>query len=459
MKQVDFRNGSLTGNIFKTALPMVMAQVVSLLYNIVDRVYIGRLPGSGTAALGAIGLCFPVVVIIMAFTNLYGMGGGPLFAIERGKGDPEEADRLMCTSFFLLSATSVLLTVTGELFIPGILRAFGASEEMLSYGVSYMRVYLLGTFFSMVSTGMNPFINAQGFPQAGMITVASGALSNLILDPVFMFVLGMGIQGAALATVISQFISFSLVMSFITGKRCELPLHLIKPADLSMKRILNILGLGTAAFIMQCTNSLVQIVSNITLSGFGGDLYISVMTVLSSVRQILETPMLSIAEGASPVVSFNYGAGRLDNVKAAIRVVTAVVLGYAIVMWIIIMRFPGFFIAIFSSEMSDNPDAIRCLNIYFSAYVFMTFQYCGQTVFKATNKKAQAIFFSLLRKTVIAAPLTILLPRLGWGVHGAFMAEPISNLVGGLSCYITMTAIINLEYRHEKKKGRPDIRT
>ena len=449
MKQIDFSDGKIGSNILQAALPMLVAQVLSLLYSIVDRIYIGRIPGIGAQALGGIGLCFPVILTVTAFTNLFGLGGSPLCSIERGKGDFSRAEQIMNVAFCLLTASSVIIMVLCELFAPFLLTLFGATSGNLPIALSYLRIYLLGTFFAMISAGMNPYINAQGFSRAGMVTVVIGALSNIILDPVFIFVFGMGIKGAAVATVVSQGLSALFVLRFLTGGQAELRLqdfHKVLTPD-SRGITLQIMSLGAAPFIMQFTNSLVSISCNSVLSAYGGELYVSIMTVVSSVRQILDTPVLAITEGSSPVISFNYGARRPGKIKKAIAIMSAVSILYTAVTWAFIEYRPEFFIRIFLSDPEFLADAVPALHLYFFAFIFQALQYSGQTVFKALGKKKHAIFFSLFRKVVMVVPLTYLLPHLGLGARGVFIAEPISNFVGGTACFTVMLLTVLPELR------------
>lgn len=444
MKQIDFEHGTVTSNILNAALPMLVAQIFNLLYNVVDRIYIARIPDVGTTALGAVGLCFPVIVIITAFSNLFGTGGAPLFSIARGKGDREEASQIMNTSFTMLCWCAVMLMLFGLIFARPILRIFGASDEALPYAYPYMMIYLLGTVASMIATGMNPFINSQGYSTVGMLSVALGAVTNLILDPIFIFVFGFGIKGAAIATILSQFLSAAFVVNFLHNK-AEYRVKLLKFQELasSMTLLKNIVSLGTAGFIMQLTNSLVTICCNNVLAVTGGDLYVSVMTIVSSVRQIIETPLHSLTEGSSPILSFNYGARKPKRVKKAAMVMTLLVLAYSAIAWGAILLVPEFLIGIFSSDPFLQADAVPALKLYFAAFIFMDLQYIGQTTFKSLNKKKQAIFFSLLRKVFIVVPLTYFLPYgLHMGTNGVFMAEPVSNVIGGSLCFITMLVTI-----------------
>ena len=444
MKQIDFEHGTVTSNILNAALPMLVAQIFNLLYNVVDRIYIARIPDVGTTALGAVGLCFPVIVIITAFSNLFGTGGAPLFSIARGKGDRKEASQIMNTSFTMLCWCAVMLMLFGLIFARPILRIFGASNEALPYAYPYMMIYLLGTVASMIATGMNPFINSQGYSTVGMLSVALGAITNLILDPVFIFVLDFGIKGAAIATILSQFLSAAFVVNFLHNK-AEYRVKLLKFRELadSLTLLKNIVSLGTAGFIMQLTNSLVTICCNNVLAVTGGDLYVSVMTIVSSVRQIIETPLHSLTEGSSPILSFNYGARKPKRVKKAAIVMTLLVLAYSAIAWGAILLVPEFLIGIFSSDPVLQADAVPALKLYFAAFIFMDLQYIGQTTFKSLNKKKQAIFFSLLRKVFIVVPLTYFLPYgLHMGTNGVFMAEPVSNVIGGSLCFITMLVTV-----------------
>ena len=453
MKRIDFENGTVTGNIIGAALPMLVAQILNLLYNIVDRIYIARIPEVGTAALGAVGLCFPLIVIISAFANLFGSGGAPLFSIFRGKKEEQQAIHIMNTSFSMLCFSAVILMVIGLTFAHPLLTLFGASKAALTYAVPYMMIYLIGTLPSMIAVGMNPFINAQGYSVIGMSSVAIGAVANLLLDPLFIFALGFGVCGAAIATVISQCLSAVFVLIFLT-KKAELKVHFLRRNELSqsLNYAKNIISLGTAGFIMQLTNSLVTICCNNVLSVTGGDIYISVMTIVSSVRQLVETPIYAINEGTSPILSYNYGAGRPSRVRKAGIVMGIMIFGYTAVMWSLIILAPGALIQVFSSDAILIQDSIPALKQYFAAFIFMDLQYIGQTVFKSLNKKKQAIFFSLLRKVFIVVPLTYLMPyAMHMGTDGVFLAEPVSNVIGGSLCFITMLCTVLPELKRMEK--------
>lgn len=445
--QTDFSHGSVYRNILEVAVPMTFAQLLNLLYNIVDRMYIGRIPEVGTLALTGVGLCFPIITLITAFTYLFGNGGSPLCAMERGRGNDEEAEKLMGNTFTMLLLTGVVLMIIGFLFYKPILYLFGASDVTFPYAGDYITVYLLGTLFVMISLGMNPFINSQGFGNMGMFTVLIGAVMNIVLDPLFIFVFGMGVRGAAIATVLSQSISAAWVLRFLTGKRAVL--HLKKEAmKLQWRRVRNIMALGVSGFIMAFTNSLVQIVCNATLQVYGGDLYVGIMTVLNSVREIFTMPVMGLSNGASPVMSYNYGEGAYGRVKKAIGFISIVCAAYTLVAWGILQVIPEFFIHLFNSEPELVSKGVPALHIYFFGFVFMALQFSGQSVFVALGKARKATFFSLFRKVIIVVPLTILLPMIGeLGVDGVFWAEPISNLLGGCASFFTMLLTVMPELK------------
>ena len=435
----DFSKGSIPRNILTLAAPMTLAQLINVLYSVVDRMYLGRLPGH--LALTGLGLTMPIVSILMGFANLCGMGGAPLCSICRGQGDDEEAEHILGNSFTLLLILGAAATLVFLLLKRPVLCLFGASEATFPYADAYLTIYLCGTLFVMVSLGMNPFINAQGFAKIGMMTVGLGAVVNIVLDPVFIFVLDMGVQGAALATVIAQGCSAVWVLKFLTGKRAILRLKFDCMA-LSARRVRKIVSLGLAGFFVNLTNSLVQVVCNTTLQAYGGDLYVGAMTIINSIREVVSMPVQGLSNGSQPVLGYNYGAGESRRVRQGIRFTSIVVVLYSAAAWAIIMLAPEAMIRLFTSEQPILDVGIPALRIYFSLFIIMSLQIAGQSVFTALGRSKNAIFFSLLRKATINAPLTLLLPYLGMGTDGVFVAEAVSQLIGGLACFLTMYAVV-----------------
>jgi len=435
--KTDFSKGPVWKCIMSQALPLTIAQLVHLLYNVVDRIYIGHMEEGTSIALTGIGLTFPVITLIMAFTALFGNGGVPLFAMARGAGDEDKAGKILGNSFALLLVSSVVLTTLGYVFCKPILFAFGASDESFVYARDYLNIYLIGTVFSMITTGMNGYINAEGFPKIGMVSIILGATMNIILDPVFIFVFRMGVKGAALATIISQTISAIWVLSFLSGRKAIIQL---RKENIRIKKDItkDIFRLGTSNFIMQGTAFLVQVSCNTTLQLFGGDMYVGIMTVANSIREIFMLPVNGIVNGAQPVISFNYGAGDYERTKSGIKFNTYLGAIYTLVAWALVLIFPKVWFGVFSDDAVMAEAGATALRVYFFGFVFMALQFAGQSTFQAVGDAKHAIFFSLLRKAIIVVPLTLLLPRMGFGVMGVFLAEPISNIIGGTASYLTM---------------------
>ena len=426
-------------NIIYMAVPMTVEQLINILYNIVDRMYLGRLPGH--LSLTGLGLCLPIISILMGFANLCGMGGAPLCSICRGRGENDEAEEIMGNSFSLLLLFGAALTVLCLMFRRPILYLFGASDVTFPYANDYLTIYILGTLFVMISLGMNPFINAQGFSRMGMITVAVGAVVNIVLDPIFIFLMDLGVKGAALATVISQACSAVWVLKFLTGKKAILKLRM-SALRLKAERVKRILSLGTSGFVMSMTNSLAQVLCNASLEAYSGDLYVGVMTVINSIREIITMPVQGITNGCQPVLGYNYGAGQYQRVRQGIRFTTVLTVGYSVAVWAVVMLLPEPLIRIFNNEPDLISVGIPAFRIYFATFFFMSFQFIGQSVFVGLGRSKNAVFFSLLRKAFIVAPLTLILPAVGFGADGVFLAEPISNVLGGLACIITMYATV-----------------
>ncbi len=439
LKKGDFGNGSISRLILSQAVPLTLAQLVQLLYNIVDRVYIGHMGALDAGnALSGLGLCFPIITLVSAFVNWISMGASPLCSMARGSGNIQKAQNILSTAFSLEIIVSIVLTVLVFAVKTPLLYLLGASDVTYRHAAEYLNIYMLGTIFFAISTGMNFFINLQGFPKVGMFTTILGAVINLALDPLFIFVFHLGVKGAAIATVISQFCAAVWVLAFLHKKEIELRISarnmLIERAEVK-----NILTLGLPGFIVGATNCSVQAVCNATLSVFGGDLYIGIMTVINSVRELIILPIHGITYGAQPILSFNYGAAKFDRVKNGIRFETLLALCYTGIFWISTLLLSGFYIGIFSSDKEMLSAGILPMRIYFLGFIFMTLQFAGQSAFTSLGKAKQAVFFSILRKIIVVVPLTLLLPRIPlFGIMGVFWAEPISNLIGGLSCFLCM---------------------
>lgn len=437
-RQHDFSVGSIGRHIMAQAVPLMVAQLAQLLYNVVDRIYIGHLPGENGMALTGIGLVFPIVSLISAFTNLYGMGGAPLCSIARGARREQEAEQIMGTTAVLLAVTSIVVTIFCMAIQRPLLYLLGASDVTYPYARRYLMIYLLGTPFLMVGTGLNNFITAQGFPKTAMFTTLIGAVLNLILDPIFIFGMGMGIEGAAIATVISQVISALWVLRFLFSPAALLHLRR-ETLHLEGTLVGKIISLGLSGFFMSATNAVSQIACNVMLSIFGGDVYIGIMSILNSVREILSMPVSGITSGAQPVLGFNYGAKKYPRVRKGIVFMSLAGGAYTLLAWLCLMRFPGLFLRIFTSNADMLRLGVRAVQLYFAGFVFMLFQFCGQSTFVALGRAKNAVFFSIFRKVVIVLPLTVCLPYLMEdSVAGIFLAEPVSNVIGGLACYLTM---------------------
>lgn len=452
----DFSQGKMWVNILNQAIPLTIAQAVQVLYNVVDRIYLGHLPGASGLALTGVGLIFPIVALITAFCNLFASGGTPLCSIARGAGKHERAERILNTTFTMLVATALVLMAAGYLFRRPVLYLFGASDDTYAYADAYLTIYLAGTVFSMITTGMNGFINAQGFARTGMMTILLGAVLNAILDPIFIFVLELGVRGAAIATVIAQIVSCLWVLRFLTGKKAILTIkrEYLKPDG---KLLREIVTLGVPGFIMAGTNCLVQVTCNATLKIYGGDMYIGVMTIINSVRELFGLPVTGLTHGAQPVIGFNYGAREYKRVRSGIAFMSVSGMIFTTVCWFVVLTHPRELLSLFSSDAQLIELGVRSMQIYFFGFFLMSFQFAGQSTFVALGKSRQAIFFSLLRKAVIVFPLTLILPKVaGLGVDGVFLAEPISNLLGGVSCFATMMLTIWPMLKREEQKLRTE---
>ena len=457
-RKSDFSQGSIAKNILSLAIPLTLAQLTVVLYNVVDRAFIGHIDAVGRDAFTGIGLVMPITYIINAFANLCGTGGAPLCSIARGKNDDKRAQRIMGVSFSFLLLSGGALTLFFYLFHEPILYLSGGSPETVSHARSYLLIYLAGTIPVMIGLGMNPFINAQGFGKTGMMTTLLGAVINLILDPIFIFGLNMGVQGAALATVIAQTCSAAWVLVFLTGPSAILRLSR-ESLGLDAAILKRVCSLGLTGFTFSVTNSLVQALGNAQLQTYGalaggsaqGDLYVAAMTAITSVREIVFQPIHGLTQGAQPVMGYNYGAGRYSRVRESIRFLTAACLTYNVAVWLLLLAFPQAFILLFNNDAGLLETGVRTMRVYYAAYVMMSFQMIGQNTFVALGRAKNAVFFSLFRKVILVVPLMLVLPRMwGLGPYGVFAAEPISDIIGGLACYVTMMLTVWREMK------RPD---
>lgn len=442
LRKGDFSRGKVSGNILRLGLPMMLAELVHVLYSIVDRMYIGRMPGDGTIALTGLGVCFPLITLIGAFANLCSTGGATLATIARGENCDDKAERIMGTAFTMLLIIGVFLSVVLYAAAPGILRLLGGDDETLPSALAYFRIYVLGTVPVLISLGMNPFINAQGFPRTGMVTVIIGAALNIVLDYLMIYTFHMGIAGAALATVVSQTVSAVWVLAFLRSRHAPLRLRrlLIDRAQLH-----SIVKLGLTGFTFRVTNSLTQALVNIMLKAWGGaasTLYIGAMSLINSIREIISLPNGGVVAGGQSVMSYNYGAKQYRRVAECIRFIFLCGLFVNIAMWALIMFAPRLVISLFTTDGELIGKTVECARIYFGAFPFMALQQTGQTTFVALNRPKQALIFSMLRKVVLVAPLTLLLPGAGLGVNGVFWAELISQVTGASLCFITMYMLI-----------------
>ena len=438
----DFSQGKVSRNILRLGLPMMLAELVHVLYNIVDRMYIGHMPESGTIALTGLGICFPLITLISAFANLFSTGGATLVTIARGKSRDDQAEQIMSTSFTMLLIIGTVLSTSLYASAPVVLRLLGGDDVTLPAALGYFRIYVFGTIPVLVSLGMNPFINAQGFPRIGMMTVIIGAALNIVLDPLLIYTAGTGIQGAALATVISQTVSAFWVLFFLRSRKASLRLTRIV---IDRKELPGIVKLGLTGFTFRMTNSLTQAIVNIMLTAWGGalnTLYIGAMSLINSIREIVSLPNNGIVAGGQNVMSYNYGAKEYRRVSECIGFIFLSGLSVNIAAWVMMIFVPRSLISIFTSDEALIDKTIECARIYFGAFPFMALQLTGQSTFVSLNRPALALLFSTLRKVILVAPLTLLLPGLGLGVYGVFWAELISQVTGASACFITMSLLV-----------------
>ena len=427
----DFSQGKISKNIMSLALPMTAAQLINVLYSVVDRMYLGRLPGH--LALTGLGLTIPIISIIMGFANLCGTGGAPLCSIHRGRGDNEEAECVMGNAFTLLLIFGTAVTVFFLALRRPVLYLFGASDATYPYASAYMTIYLLGTLFVMIGLGMNPFINSQGFGRVGMMTVGLGAVVNIVLDPIFIFGLNLGVKGAALATVIAQGCSAVWVLRFLTGPKAILKLRL-GCMKLKASRVKRIITLGLSGFFMNLTNSLVQVVCNATLQAYGGDLYVGSMTIMQSVMQMLVMPIQGITQGAQPIMSYNYGAKNYSRVRKTFSLLLKVMLLVTVSGFALAALLPGVLARMFTQDAELIEIVKKMMPIFFGGIWAFGAQMACQTTFMALGQAKISLFLALLRKVVLLVPLALLLPVvMGGNVLGIYIAEPVADVIASFT--------------------------
>ena len=425
--QNDFSKGSVVGNIMGMAIPMTAAQLINLLYNVVDRIYIGYIPEHATLSLTGLGVCLPVITAVMAFANLFGMGGAPLCSIERGRGNQKEAEAIMGNAFTLMVICGILLTILGIVFRRPLLYLFGASDSTYPYAESYMTIYLLGSVFVMMGLGMNAFINSQGFGRIGMQTVLLGAVANIILDPVFIFGFRMDVRGAALATIISQFLSAAW---FLFSDRSILRLKR-ETMVLKKARVLKIVSMGMSSFAAGFTNSVVAVACNATLQTWGGDLYVGVMTVIHSVREIAENLVKGLTGGSQPVLGYNFGAGQHARVIKTLKLTIIYATCVTTFGFIVGMLFSDWVVSIFTSDAELIALSAKGLRIVVMFFPIIGFQMVTANFFQSIGMASKAIFLSLTRQMMVLLPCLIILPRF-FGVAGVWYSMPISDLLASL---------------------------
>lgn len=438
-EEKDFLEKEPVGKLLlRLALPTVTAQIINMLYNIVDRMYIGHIPETGAMALTGVGVCMPLIMIVTAFAAFVGYGGAPRASIFMGKGDHTSAEKTLGNCFVIQILISILLTVALLLWNRDFLMAFGASENTIQYGVDYMNIYAIGTIFVQLTLGMNAFITAQGFAKTGMLSVLIGAVANIILDPIFIFGFGMGVKGAALATILSQAMSCIWVLAFLFGKRTHLK---IKKENLGLqaKIVLPSLALGCSTFVMQASESVISVCFNSSLLQYGGDIAVGAMTILTSVMQFAMLPLQGLGQGAQPIISYNYGAGNVERVKAAFKLLLKASLCYSILLWLFVMFFPQAFAAMFTSDASLMEYTKTALRIYMACLLLFGIQMACQMTFTSLGKAKASILVAVMRKFILLIPLIYIMPTLFTSnqTMAVYMAEPVADFLA-----VSFTAIL-----------------
>lgn len=451
-KEVNLGEEPIGKLLFSLALPAIIAQLVNVLYNIIDRIFIGNLP-NGDLAMAGVGVAFPIILIVSAFSALIGMGGAPLAAIKMGQSDNEGAEQILSNSFSTLIIIAMILTLGFLIFGESILWKFGASEATIGYAKEYLFIYLIGTIFVQIALGMNPYINTQGFAKISMATVMIGAVINIVLDPIFIFTFGLGVKGAALATIIGQFVSALWVLRFLFGKKSILKIRkkYIKP---NLKVILPILALGVSPFIMQSTESLVLISLNNQLSKFGGDLAIGAMTIMSSIMQIIMLPLVGLTQGAQPIISYNYGADKIDRVKKTFRLLLISCLTYTIFMWGSLLIAPELFVYIFNKKKELVEITSWSIRIFFSGAFLLGAQIACQQTFLALGQAKISLVLALLRKIILLIPLIFILPMFVDGdsakLKMVLMAEPTADILAAITTIICFIIFMRKKFNNIK---------
>lgn len=423
--------------LMKLALPTVAAQLINMLYNIVDRIYIGHIPGDGALALTGVGVCMPIIMIVSAFAALVGNGGAPRATIYMGKKDNDTAERILGNCFTAQIIISAVLTMVLLIWNRDLLLAFGASENTIDYAVAYMNIYAFGTVFVQITLGMNLFITAQGFAKTGMLSVLLGAVTNIILDPVFIFGFHMGVRGAALATILSQALSCIWVLCFLFGKKTVLRL---KKRYMTVKKeiLLPCLALGSSVFIMQSSESVISVCFNSSLLKYGGDIAVGAMTILTSVMQFAMLPLQGIAQGAQPITSYNYGAKKLSRVKQSYKILLCVCVIYSIVLWAIIMAFPQVFAKLFTTDAALIDFTAKALRIYCRVLFVFGIQIACQMTFVSIGNAPCSIIVAILRKFILLIPLIYILPHVMENkTNAVYMAEPVADIIA-VSCTLIL---------------------
>ena len=437
-EEKDFLGKEPVGKLLlRLALPTVTTQIINMLYNIVDRMYIGHIPNIGDTALTGVGVCMPLIMIVSAFSAFAAYGGAPRASIFMGQGNHDAAENTLGNCFVIQLIISVLLTATLLIWNRDFLMAFGASENTIQYGVDYMNIYAIGTIFVQMTLGMNAFITAQGFAKTGMLSVLIGAISNIVLDPIFIFVFGMGVAGAAWATIISQALSCAWVLLFLMGKKTQLRLR-FKTMGLNKKIVSLCLSLGLSNFIMQASESIISVCFNSSLQNYGGDIAVGAMTILTSVMQFAMLPLQGLGQGAQPIISYNYGAHKADRVKAAFKLLLKVSLIYSTLLWACVMLFPGGFAAMFTNSQQLMDYTQTALRIYMACMLLFGIQMACQMTFTSLGKAKASILVAVMRKFILLIPLIYLLPAILPidQTLAVYMAEPVADFIA-----VTFTAI------------------